>query len=227
MLHGSTHIVLLDATHISGCGLAGHHGVFRVVLEVAAVEGMAVNVEGGSQVNIGPIFVYFLSHGFTYAFHQFLVPGAGKEGSDGEVGAVVRVRVVLTGGVDAQTGRAVGEDDGGNAQAGDGVGGACGAGNDVLSGAHYGGVSVTSGHTHANDKMYFLFQGHGLEDFVHGRLAQLGVAALASGKGQDGGRNQDGFFHKIFLVNSCAINFTNIGVIHGKRRKRRTFRQNR
>jgi hypothetical protein len=45
--------------------------------------------------------------------------------------------------------------------------------------------------------MNLFFQGHGFEDFVHRGLTQLRVTALAACKGQNGGGNQDGFFHKI------------------------------
>ena len=187
VLHGGAYVVALDAAHIGGGCLSGHYGILGIVLEVAPVQGMAVDVEGGSQVNIGPVLMHFLAHGGAHAFYQFLVPGAGEEGADREVGAVVGVLVAGTGRVDAETRRPVGQHDGGNAEAGDGVGGTCGAGDDVLRGAHDGRGAVIAGHTHADDKVCFFFQGHGLENLLHGRSGQLGFTALAACKGQYGG----------------------------------------
>ena len=81
-----------------------------------------MDVLGRSEQYVGTILEHFVTHGFAYLLDELLVPGAGEQGSDGEVGAVVGLVVTLASGVDAETCRAVGEHRGWNAKACDGVG---------------------------------------------------------------------------------------------------------
>ena len=128
-----------------------------------------------------------------------------QQGADGEVRAVVGVVISRTRRVDAKTGGAVGQHDAGNAQAGDGVGGAGGSGNDVLGGAHYGTAAVIAGHAHANHHVDFFFQGHGFEDLLHGGSGQLGFSAFATGKSHYCGGKKDDFFHDIRVIRFCVV----------------------
>ena len=205
VLDGGAYVVFLDTAHVgSGC-LAGYHGVFGVVFEVAAVERVTVNVEGGCEVHIGSVLMDFLTHGGAHALYQFLVPGAGQKGADGEVRAVVGVVISRTRGVDAKAGGTIGQHDAGNAQAGDGVGGAGSTRNDILGSAYDGAVAVTSGHAHADDHVHFFFQCHGFENLLHGRCGQLGFSALAAGKRHHCSGKEDEFFHDIRVIRFCVV----------------------
>ena len=194
MLDGSAHVVALDAADIGGRGLAGDHRILGVILEVTAVQRVAVDVQGRCQVDVGAVFMDLFAHGLAHAFHQFLVPGRCQQGADGEVRAVVGVRVALADRVDAEAGGAVGEDDGRNAQPLDGIRGARGARDDLLRGAHGGGSTVIhAGHAGADDEMDLFLEGHGLEDLVDGSFSELG--GLAPDDGQGCGGKENDFLH--------------------------------
>ena len=194
MLDGGAHVVGLDAAHIGGRRLAGDHRILGIVLEVAAVQRVAVDVQGRGEIDVGAVLMDLFTHGLAHVLHQLLVPGRGQQGADGEVRAVVGVLVAFAGRVDAEAGRAVGEDDGGDAQPFDGIGGAGGARDDVLRRAHDGGLSAEAGHAGADDEMDLLLEGHGLEDLVDGVFSELGLA-LAAGEGQDCGADEHDFLH--------------------------------
>ena len=205
MLDGGAHVVLLDAAYIRRRRLAGHDRVLGVVLEVAAVQRVAVDVQGRGEIDVGAVLVDLFTHGLAHVLHQLLVPGRGQQGADGEVRAVIGVLVAFAGRVDAEAGGTVGEDDGRDAQPFDGIGGAGGARDDVLRRAHDGGFTTEAGHTGADDEMDLLLEGHGLEDLVDGVFPELGIAGLAPGKGQDSGGNEHDSFH--IAVGYCVSLF--------------------
>ena len=122
MLHRGADTVGLYATHVGCRDLTGYEGILGVILEVAAIERIAMDVLGRSEEHVGAILEHFVAHGTTYLLDELLVPGAGQQGADGEVGAVVGLVVTFACGVDAEACGAVGEHSGGNAQASDGVG---------------------------------------------------------------------------------------------------------
>ena len=109
------HAVFLHATHISGSCLAGHERVLRIVFEIASAQRVALYVKRWSQQHVGTIGFYLFADGLSHLFNELLVPCRGKQCADGEVGAIISCFVVGTCGVDAQTGRAVSQHDGGQA----------------------------------------------------------------------------------------------------------------
>ena len=109
----------------------------------------------------------FFAHRLAYAFHQLLVPGAGQQCADREVGAVICVLIAITGRVDAEAGRTVGQHYARNAQAFDGVGGTGCPGNNALGSADGGVITAESSHAGADHEMDFFFKGHSFEDPVH------------------------------------------------------------
>ena len=139
---------------------------FDLTLEPGETEELILDVQGRGEIDIGPVLMDLFTHGLAHVLHQLLVPGRCQQGADGEVRAVVRVIVAFAGRVDAESGRAVGEDDGRNAQAFDGIGSAGGTRDDVLRRAHDGGFTTEAGHAGADDEMDLFLEGHGLEDFV-------------------------------------------------------------
>ena len=103
--------------------------------------------------------------------HEGDVPGAGEQGTHRETGAVIGIAVTLTGRLDAQAGRAVGEDGAGDAEALDRTGVAGGAGN--LPGGTGGDAVHHGGTGAANEQGGFLLQGHRLDDFFDVVLGQF------------------------------------------------------
>ena len=130
-----------------------------------------MDVHARGEENVHAVLEHFVTHSFGHILHEGDIPGAGQQGSHRETGAVIGVAVTLTGGLDAQAGRAVGEDGAGDAEALDRTGVAGGAGN--LPGGtgshavHHGGTGA------ANEQGGFLLQGHRLDDFFDVVLAQL------------------------------------------------------
>ena len=107
--------------------------------------------------------------------------------------AIIGAVLTLAGRVDAQAGGAVGEHDGRNAEALDGIGRPGGAGHDLPGGADGGGdfrLVAEAGHAGTDHKVDFLFQRHRLQDLVHGGLPQLRIPA-GGGKHHSGGKKQD------------------------------------
>ena len=116
VLDTGTHIVLLNASDIGSSSLTCHNRVLRIVLEVTATKGITHDVQCGSQQYIGAILLYLFTNGLTYFFNELCVPCRSKQGSYGEVSAIIRGRVALTCRVDTESGRTISQDNGGNAQ---------------------------------------------------------------------------------------------------------------
>ena len=161
VLDARAHAVGLHTVDVGGSGLAGHQGVFRVVFEVAPAERAAHDVEGRGQEHVGAILLHLLSDGGAHLLNEGCVPCAGQQRADGEVGAVVGLRVALAGGVDAQARRAVGQHDGRNLQRVERVGGAGSTRHQVLRGADDGIVAREAHHASANDKVCLVFERQG------------------------------------------------------------------
>ena len=192
VLDGSTHAIALDTLHISGGHLAGQERVFGEILEVTAVQGVAVNVHTGGQEHVHAIFQHFITHGLGNFFHQGKVPGTGQQGSHRETGAIIGIAVSLAGGLDAQAGRAVGQNGPGDAQALNGTGVARCTGNLPGRTGSYSVHHSGTGATHQQGG--FLLKGHGLQDFFDVVFTQLRLGAGHQGHTQ-GCKNQKDFFH--------------------------------
>ena len=158
MLDARAHVVLLHTGDIGGSGLARHHGVLRVVFEVSAAEGVAHDVQGWGQQHVGTVLLHLLADGLADLFHELGVPGRGEQGADGEVGTVIGGRVTLTGCIDAESGRTVGQHDGGDAERVEGIGGTSGAWHEVLRGADYSLVAREALHTRTDDEVGLVFE---------------------------------------------------------------------
>ena len=79
-------------------------------------------VESWGKEHIGTILECLISNGFSDLLNEFLVPGAGKQGSDREVGAIVGVFIPFACRVDTESGRTVRKHNGRNSETWDGVG---------------------------------------------------------------------------------------------------------
>ena len=155
-----------------------------------------MDVHTGGQKHIHAIFQDFVTHGPGHTLHQVDIPGAGQKGTHRETGAVIGVAVTLAGGLDAQAGRAVGEDGAGDAEALDRAGVAGGAGN--LPGGTGGDAVHHGGTGAAHQQGGFLLQSHRLDDFFDVVLGQLrlGKRTERHAKRRKG---QKDLFHKSVL----------------------------
>ena len=120
----------LDAPDIGRRQLAGQVGVLRVVLEVPPALGGAFQVQPRPQQHADSQGTGLLPDQPAHGLHQLRVPGAGQGGGDGPAGggqAGVEPQVVRRPGLLAHAAGSVGEEDGGDAQLGDGLGGELGA----------------------------------------------------------------------------------------------------
>ena len=185
------HAVALHAAHVGSSHLAAHHGVFGVILKVASAQRVAVDVEGRCQQDVGSVLQHLVANGFADVLHQVRVPRRRQQGADGEVGAVIRGRVALALGVYAQTGRPVGQYNGRDAQALDGIGGSGSSGHDVARLSDDGTVAGEPAHAGADEQVGFFFQGHGADDILKGCLAQLRCMATATQSGGCDGRRKE------------------------------------
>ena len=109
VLDTRAHIVLLYASDVSGSRLTSHHRILRVVLEVTSAERVTHDVQGRSQQHIGTILLHLFTNGLANLFNQLGVPGRGQQRTNGEVSAVIGIVIALTGSVDTQSGRTVGQ----------------------------------------------------------------------------------------------------------------------
>ena len=172
MLEGCADMLALDAAH-KGCRhLTGEQRVFGVVLEVAASERIAVQVHARAEDEVEPVFMGLVADGLSHLIDEGLVPRRGKGGADGEAGVVVAAALALAHGIDAESGRAIGERGGRDAEAGDGRGGSGSTGHELL-GVAIAGEGLVAG---AHDDVDFLVEGHVGEhviDIVAGELRRL------------------------------------------------------
>ncbi len=134
VLDRCAHALALDAAHIGRRHFARQHGILREILEIAAAEGVAVQVLAGSQQHVHPVFAHLIADGRAHFLYQCGVPGGRQERADGEGRAVIGAVLTLAVVGDAQAGRSVGKYHGRNAQAGDGEGESAAAGHHVLVG---------------------------------------------------------------------------------------------
>ena len=95
--------------------------ILGVVLEVPPAQRVAVRVQRGAQQHVHAVFVDLVAHGAPDLLEQFHVPRRGQQRLDRKRRAVEGARVAVPLGLDAQPRRAVRQDDGGNAQAGNGT----------------------------------------------------------------------------------------------------------
>ncbi|MNE23345.1 hypothetical protein D3C80_1165960 [compost metagenome] len=109
MLDGGTHPVALHPVYHGGAHLAGQQRIFRVVLEVAAIERVALNVHARRQQDIHPVLPDLIPHGFPHGLDQLDVPAGGQQRADGPGGGMVGGAVVVAVGADPKARRAVGQ----------------------------------------------------------------------------------------------------------------------
>ena len=184
VLDGSAHPVGLDASDVGRGHLAGEERILGEILEVTSAQRVAVDVHTRGEEDVHAVFQDFVAHGFRHLLHHFRIPGARKEGSHRETGAVVGVAVTLTGRLDAQAGRAVGEDGAGDAQTFDRTGVARRTGD--LPGGTGGNAVHHSGTGAAHQERRFLLQGHRLQHFFDVVFAKLRLREGAERKTQRG-----------------------------------------
>ena len=196
VLDGSSHAVALDALYISGSHLAGKERILGEILEVTAAQRVAVDIHTGSQEYVHAVFQHFVAHGLGDILHQGKVPGAGQKGAHRETGTIIGMVISRTGGLDAETRRAVGQDGGRDAQTLDraGVTGGTGdigrdAGSDTV---HHGGTGA------AHQKGGLLLKGHGLKDVFDVVFTQTGLCHGDNRQGE-GSQRHKGFLHIVMF----------------------------
>ena len=84
MLERAADALALGTLDEGGGEHAGEEGILGEVLEVAAAEGRAVEVDGRPEPEADAIFTDFLADGLADLLEETHVPGAGEEGSGGE-----------------------------------------------------------------------------------------------------------------------------------------------
>ncbi len=116
---------------IGGCNPTSEQWVFGVILEVAAAEGVAMEVHAWAEDDVATVLLGLVADGLAHLVYKFGIPCRGEAGADGEGGGIEGFVGTLTGGVDTYTGRAVGEDGGRDAETWDGGRCASGTGHEV------------------------------------------------------------------------------------------------
>ena len=194
VLHRRPDALRLHAFHHGRRHPARDEGVLRVVLEVPAPERVAVDVEGGPEEDVDAVLLDLVAHGAADALDEVGVPGRGEERLDREGRAVVRARgVSLALRLDPQAGRAVGDDDRGDSEPGDGDRRPRRAG-DALRGLAddrplpVGGHAGTP-HAGADDEADLLLARHRGDDVLRGALAELRQVRRERARG---GRSEKG-----------------------------------
>ena len=138
MFDTGTDIVLLNTLDIGSSRLTGHNGIFTIVFEVTAAQWITHDIEGWGQQHVSAILLHLLSHGDTHLFDQLGVPCRGKQCADGEVRAVIGSRVTLTGSIDTESCRTIGQHDGRDAERVERIGSTSGTGHQILRSANHG-----------------------------------------------------------------------------------------
>ncbi len=116
--------------------------VLGVVLEVAAAERVALQIDARRKKHVDAVLAHLVAYGRTHAAHGIVVPCRREQHAYGEARAVERALVALAAGRYPQPGRAVGQHDRRYAQTLDGVGRAGGSGDDVFGVADDGALFV-------------------------------------------------------------------------------------
>ena len=155
----------LYAIDVGSGYLSCQQRILRVIFKVTATQRIAVQVHARSEDDVTTVFLGFVANGLTHLSDQFRVPRRCQTGTDGESSGIVRLAVALTGGVDAHTGRAVGEHGGRNAQAGYFWRRTGSTSHEVGLAAHHSCRTEELVGT-TNQKFGFLFQCHGLQHLV-------------------------------------------------------------
>ena len=145
---------------IGTSGLTGHHGILRIVLEVTSAEGVTHDVQGRSQQYVGTILLHLFADSLTNLLYKLSIPSRGEQSADGEVCAVIGSRVTLTGRIDTESGRTVGQYDGRNAERVERIGGTSGTRNETAGGADDGVIAREASHTCSDDEMGLVFERH-------------------------------------------------------------------
>ena len=140
--------------------------ILRVVLEVAAAEGISHNVYTRCEQYVNAILFNLLTNRLTYVVDDFVIPGRCEVNTNRESCAVVGLRVAFAFRGDAQSCRAVGYDNSRNAESLDRVGSACCAGNNILGVAHLTGSLLVTLEACTYNEVCLLFEGQLLDDFI-------------------------------------------------------------
>ena len=165
VLGADTNSVALDAADIGRRHLAGQKRILREILEVAAAERVAVQVETRCKKYVCSVLLDFLAHSGSELFHQRCIPSRGQDRTYRESGGIKGLVSAGARRIDADAGRTVCEDGLGDAEARDGTGRAGGAGDERLVGRRHraGDHAAPAG---AYQQRGLLLKGHGLEDLV-------------------------------------------------------------
>ena len=79
----------LDALGDGGSDLAADKGVFRIVLEIPAAQGQAVDIQSGGQPQVDAETLHLLADHISAPAAELQVPALGQGGADGHGGAVL------------------------------------------------------------------------------------------------------------------------------------------
>ena len=112
--------VFLDAADIGRRHLTGKVGILREILEVAAAQGAALDVQAGAQQHRHALCCGLLAHGCAHSLAQCRVPAVGNGGRGGEAGGGhtgVQPKMVGSARLLAHAVRAVGQGNGRDALA--------------------------------------------------------------------------------------------------------------
>ena len=149
----------LHALDIGGGNLSCEEGILGVILEVTSAEGIAVEVHTWAENHVAAVFLGLVADGFTNLAHELGVPCGSETGADGEGGGVVGLVGTLARGVDTDTGRAVGEYGGRDAETGDGRRCTCGSCHEVGLAA-YNGTCAEEVVCTSHEEFCLLLKGH-------------------------------------------------------------------
>ena len=174
MLDRYTHVILLNAPYVGGRYLTAKQGILTEILKVTSAKRITVQVHTGSKQYIDTVLMDLLAHGGGKLLHKFGIPCAGQYGAYRETGAVVGLAVTLTGGIDSQSGGAVGQNGLRYSQTGNGL---CGTGSSGyicnIRCCHGSGAHASPSAT--GNQGGFLLQGHGLEHLINIVCTQFGL----------------------------------------------------
>ena len=160
------HALALYALDDGGTDGSRHDGVFRIILEVAAAQGVTVKVHARAQDDVDAILQRLVADGPSHLFHQFGVPCRGQAGADGEPRGIERLAGAVAVGVDMHAGRSVGHYRCRYSQPRYGYRRAGRTGHELLLVAQHGSGANEVVAAAAHQQLCFLFQGHGLQHLV-------------------------------------------------------------
>ena len=88
--------------------------ILRVILEVAPTERMTHQVHARTEKHVTAVFQDFVTHGLSYLIDEISIPGGSEQRTDGESRAVIGIGVIVSLGIDTQSGRTICQDCVGN-----------------------------------------------------------------------------------------------------------------